>query len=100
MSAAATAGNVDVPFRVYESDNVPSGTLVDVNLYYSNTPHPPRSRAMITSPTPSGLQIDDYTIRVPAGSGQMWGLEWRSAADGVQVGEQVSLTLYTSKAVV
>jgi hypothetical protein len=98
LSAANTAGNIDVPFKVYESDNVASGVLVDVNLYYSTSPHPPRSRARITSPTPSGLQIDDYTVRVPAGSGQLWNLEWRSAADGVQVGEQVSLTLYTSKA--
>ena len=100
LSSAATAGNVDVPFKVYESDNVPSGTLVDVNLYYSTTPHPPRERGRITSVTPSGFQIDDYTVRVAAGSGQMWGLEWRSAADGVQVGEQVSITLYTSKAAV
>jgi len=98
LSSASTAGNVDVPFRIYESNNVASGVLVDVNLYYSTKPHPPRSRGRITNVTPSGDIIDDYTVRVAAGSGQLWGLEWRSAADGVQVGEQVSITLYTSKA--
>lgn len=98
LTAAATAGNVDVPFKVYESNNVPSGVLVDVNLYYSTTPHPPRSLGRITNVTPSGEIIDANTVRVIAGSGQLWGLEWRSAADGVEVGEQVSLTLYASRA--
>lgn len=98
VEAAATAGNVAVPFKVYESLNVPSGSLVDVNLFYSTSPHPPRSRGRITNVTPSGEQIDDYTVRVAATSGTLWGLEWRSAADGVAVGERVSCTLYVSKA--
>lgn len=98
IDAASTAGNVDVPFRVYESTNVPSGTLVDVSLFYSETPHPPRTRARITNVTPSGSQIDDYTVRVAATSGTLWGLEWRAAADGVTVGNRISATLYTSKA--
>ena len=96
-ASITSPGNVDVPFRVYESNNVAVDNLVDVNLYYSTTPHPPRTLARLTNITPSGFQIDDYTVRVVANSGTLWNVEWRAAADNVPVGERVSLTLYTNK---
>lgn len=98
ITASSTSpGNVDIPFRVYQSNNVPVNNLVDVNLYYATTPHPPRELGRLTNITPSGIIVNDYTVRVAANSGTLWNVEWRAAADAVPVGDRVSLTLYTNK---
>jgi hypothetical protein len=97
ITASATAGNLDVDVRIYESPNLPEHTMVDVQLDFVESLGPPRQTASLVSVSPSGTIVNGNTARVGATSGTLYTLEWLAAADGIVSGDRVTIVPRVAK---
>lgn len=95
-SNTSTPGNCRISYRIYESSLFPSGTPAEVNMYFHPDLGPPTSRCLLTNPS-VGTMANNYTITgVTAGSGTLYTVDWRAAANGVNNGDGVTLVASVS----
>lgn len=96
-TVSTTPGNMTLYFRIYESMVFPSGSPVHVKMFSSEDRSIPTEPCRLTNPQPIGSMLDSYTIHgITAGSGVLYSVDWRAAADGYSAGDAVTMVASVS----
>lgn len=96
LAASTIPGQTTISYRIYESTLFPSGTPAQVKMFFNTDLETPTTRCRLTNPQP-GLMLDEYTIgNVTAGSGNLYRVDWRAVADGVNSGQGALLVAQVS----
>lgn len=97
ITESSTPGNSKIPFRIYETTSIPSGTPVEVRFYFTRTRGTPVTPCTLANPSPSGTIVDNNILRgIIAGSGQLYYVDWRSALDNVVGGTVATVVPFMS----
>lgn len=92
-----TPGNMTLYFRIYESSIFPSGSPVHVRMFSSSNRNVPTTPCRLANPQPIGSIENSYTITgITCGSGVLYSVDWRAAADGYNSGDSVTMVASVS----